>query len=282
MADNSWDTYTPDAPRRGRAWGKVFAVLGGIVLVVTVLVSALGIAANKSRVSAWPLVKKLANRLQTDQGAKELYGKNPSLVNSYPTEEAFVDRVREFREGLKLPENPPNEGPDEFRVFSSPFDLRVRVKGEGGAWMEVGVDLGGPFRPAPAGEGIFRLNFGKDMRELRRQTQMAMERQSARSWGRFVEVARTLAKEGGLEELSRGSPGLRTVPADRGAFAILARQRREALLAIPEASMARGPSNIRSRNTPFSRSVEVEATLKDGGKLKALWKSDALEIVELR
>lgn len=281
MADNSWDSYTADAPR-GRIGGKLLAALAGIIIVVTVLATGLGVAAKKNRGSAWPLVLNVAGRLQTDDQARELFRRNPALTNTYSTEEAFLDRVHEFRDGLKFPETAPGEGPNAFRVFPSPFDLRIRAKGAGECWMEVEVEFGGPFRPATVGEGISRLNLYKDLPGLRRQTQQAAERRSAQSWERFVKVARTLAKESGPADLRPGSPKLRTVPTDEASFTALARQRRSALLGVPEDPAAHGPHRIRSHHGPFSRTVEIEATLPDGGKLKALWKSEILVAVELR
>ncbi len=168
MADSSWDTYTPDAPRRP-AWGWVLGALGGAILIGAVLVAGLAAVARGSRSGAWPLVQNVVTRLRTDDRALDLYRRNPALAERYATEADFLARVREFRDGLRLAESEPAPGP-EFRVSSSPFDVRVRHRAAGGTWIEVGMAFGGPFRPAPPGEGLVRLNLAKDPKDLRRRS----------------------------------------------------------------------------------------------------------------
>lgn len=273
MADGSWDTYTPDAPRR-RAWGWVLGAVGGAVLIAAVLVAGLAAVAGHSRSGAWPLVQNVATRLRTDDRARDLYRRNPALAESYPSEADFLDRVRAFRGGLRLADTAPAAGP-EYRVSSSPFEVRVRHRTAGGTWLEVAVAFGGPFRPTPAGEGIFRLNLAQDAKDLRRRA-VDRELRTGKDWARFAELGRTLGRGDGLAaEVLR-------VPADAAAFAALAHQRQAALSALQPQERAAHGSNIRIQDGPFGRSVAVEATLEDGGLLKAAWKGDTLVRVELR
>lgn len=273
MADGSWDTYTPDAPRR-RAWGWVFGAVGGALLIAAILIAGLAAVAGNSRAGAWPLVQNVATRLRTDDGALDLYRRNPALKDGYPSEADFLARVREHREGLKLADTAPAEGA-EYRVRSSPFNVRVRHRAAGGTWLEVAVAFGGPFRPAPSGEGIFRLSLGRDPKDLRRRV-ANQDPRSEQDWARFAELGQALGRDGGL------APGVRTVPNDSAAFAALVRQRRAALAALqPEARAAHG-SSIRIQDGPFGRSVTVEAALGGDGLLKAAWKDGTLVQVELR
>lgn len=272
MADSSWDTYTADPPHR-RIGGKLLTAAGVAIGLVVLVAALLAVAAGAARSRAWPLARGVAARLQSDDQARELFRRNPALADGYGSEEAFVERVREHREGLMLPASQPSQGP-EFRVMSSPFEIRVRLKGEGGTWMEVVADLGGPFRPA--GEGIRRLNLAKDPRDLRRQAQLAQDRRFAGDWERFVRVCASLAAEGGPEALRRDAAGLQTVPVDAGDFAAKARQRRLELLAIPADRRALGAARVRIHSGPFSRTVEIEAPFPEGGGIRARWRQDQL------
>lgn len=273
MADGSWDTYTPDAPRR-RAWGWVLGAVGTVALVAAVLAAGLAAVEGNSRAGAWPLLQNVAARLRTDDGALDLYRRNPALAESYASEADFLARVREHRDGLKLADTAPAEGA-AYRVRSSPFDVRVRHLAAGGIWLEVAVAFGGPFRPAPAGEGIFRLNLARDPKDLRRRA-ASQEQPTGKDWARFVELGRALGRDQGL-----GS-AVRTIPTDAAAFAALVRQRRTALSTLQTEERTASGSSIRIQDGPFGRSVEVQAALEDGGLLKAAWKGETLVRVELR
>ena len=278
MPDSSWDNYTPDSPR-WRIGGRLLTGLGIGILLLVLFVSTLALVARNTRSNAWPLLMHVTSQLATDERARDLYRHNPALATTYPTEEAFLDRVREHREGLKLAAAEPAPGPGH-RVGSGPFGLRVRHHCEAGTWMEVGVEFSAPFRPVAAGEGIYRLNLAKEARDLRRLAQAAVERRSAQEWKRFVETCQGLVKNGGPESLKREFPTLRTVPADDAAFAALVQRRRDGLLALDP--QVQGAFNRRSHRGPFSQTLEIDAGLSDGGSIRIAWKSDAVVAVELR
>jgi hypothetical protein len=253
----------------------VLAAAGIAVGLIVLVAAMLAVAAGTTRSRAWPFARSVAVRLKTDEQARDLFRRNPALADSYSSEEKFIERVREHREGLMLPESEPPQGP-EFKIMSSPFEIRIRLKGEGGTWMEVVADLGGPFRPAPAGEGIRRLNLAKDPRDLRRQVQLASGRGVSGDWERFVRVCASLAAEGGPEALRRDVAGLQTVPVDAAAFEAMARQRRKELLAIPADRQAMGSARVRIHSGPFSRTVEIEAPFQEGGGIRAQWRQEKL------
>lgn len=280
MPDSSWDTYTPDSSR-WRIGGKLLTGLGIGILLLVLLVSTLAMVARNTRSKAWPLVNHVVTRLGTDEQARDLYRRNPALATSYATEEAFLERVRQHREGLKIADAEPAAGP-EYRVASGPFGLRVRHRCDAGTWVEVGVEFGGPFRPAPTGEGISRLNLAKEARDLRRQAQAVADQRSAKDWKRFVETCRIIAGDGGSDRLKRESPALKTVPADAAVFTALLQRRRDGLLALPDDPKAQGPHSKRVHRGPFLQSMEIEAGLTGGGSIRIAWRSDTLATVELR
>lgn len=279
MADSSWNTYTPDAPQR-RAWGRVLAGAGVVAALVLLFGILLGTAVRHSRASVWPTVKHVVDRLQTDDRARELYRANPALANTYPDEEAFLACVREFRPGLNLPDEAPREGPD-YRVRSDPFDFRVRLKTASGNWLEVVVESGGPFKVGREGEGLVMVNLAKEPRDLRRMAKEAAKRRSDQARRRFQELALTLAKDGGHHELTRNSPQLRFQPGDVGTFATVAAKHRAALLALADEAGGLPSVQTRIHRGPITSSLEIEATLADGGRLKARWEGELLVKVEL-
>jgi hypothetical protein len=278
VADSSWNTYTPDAPRR-RAWGAVLTGLGVLAALALFFGTFMAMTDRQSQASAWPTVKQVVDRLQSDDRSRELYRANPALANTYPNEDAFLACVREFRPGLHLPDAAPPKGPD-YRVRSDIFDFSVRIKSPSGIWLEVVVE-GGPFGVGRQGEGLVMVNLGKEIKDLRRTVREAAERRSAQAWLRFRALAQTLARDGSFQELARTSPQLSLQPGDAGAFAGLAAKRRTALLALPEQAKGLPSVRTRVRQGPFTRTVEIEAALADGGRLKARWKGNQLVKVEL-
>lgn len=276
MADSSWDTYTPVAPQR-RAGGRVLAALATAALLIILLGTFLFVLARGSRRRAWPLVRAVAAQLQTDAGSRELYRSSPALEGAYADEEAFLGRVRDVREGLRFPEAEPAPGP-EYRVSSSPFYLRIRVKGEGEAWMDLGMAYGGPF----SSHGIEALWLAKDGRVLRRFQREAGDLRRARAWARFAELAHRIATPEGLQALRQEAPALRSIPGEAVAFAEVAGRRREALLALRKEVAESTKFSLKMHSGPLGRWTEVSADLQDGGALRVRWKSELLEEIELR
>ncbi|MBI4913441.1 MAG: hypothetical protein HY823_11935 [Acidobacteria bacterium] len=282
MSDSSWDTYTPQRPARAW-WGPL--VLGAGVLALAVLLFGAGLVFSMRNMhgASWVLVQDLATRLRTEDRARQLYRANPALAEAYGSEEAFLARVRELREGFRPPPQAPREGPD-YRVQASPWRLWVRVKAPGGTWLDAVVDHGGPFGQA-RGEGLVRLILARDPEELRSlaKTQVAAIRaaRDSAAWRRFSEAARTLADPGGLERLRQGSGEFQTVPSDPEAFRRILEQRRMALQALPEDPGRVSGRSSRSQRGPFRHAWEGQVSLPQGGLFRARWVNDRLVLVAL-
>ena len=280
MPDSSWDTYTPE-PRRWRFGGRLLLAVGVIALALATLIAAMVSFARRNHGSAWRIARAVVERLRTDEGARELYRANPVLADAYPTEEAFLEPVRALRGGLRLPEREPAEG-REYRVSTSPFDLGVQVKGEGGTWMALRWEPAGPFREDASGEGIRRLTLAPEASEVRRIEQDQRKLRREHHWARFASTARILAGEDGLRQLQAGGARLRTEPSDPAAFAALLRRRSAALRELPADSVRAKDLAVHSRRNPFRSKLEVSATLADGGFLRLTWNPQDLAEIELR
>jgi len=140
MVDSSWENQAP-APRSsgGFAWGKVLMGCGlaaalGIGALVVRGIAVANQKMNDPRVreelgrSLWPMVKELAEDLQTDDGARSLYVRNRGLRERFPTEEAFLAAARTWRLSLAtLPPGPDAPGAFETRVSFQGMRLLVRL-----------------------------------------------------------------------------------------------------------------------------------------------------------
>ena len=166
MSDSSWNTYTPPKPS-SRLWvwlGGCGTVLVSMVLVILALVGW----EKQMRTQAWPLARTLVARLATEEGALDLYRKNPALRDTYATEDLFLETVRRYRPGLQLPEQEPPQSRRTLSSRAGPHDLQVFVRGEGGSWMEFIVLRGSSLGMNPQGEGLARLVFADSLKGLDR------------------------------------------------------------------------------------------------------------------
>jgi len=276
MHDASWNTFTPSAPSRFPGWLKVLA---GIAVVVALLIAALVTYQQAARRQAWPLARTIVARLATDEGARDLYAKNPDLRDGYPTEQAFLDTVRPLRPGLTLPEQEPRRDRRGFISFVGPNQARIRVRGEGGTWMDLTVRRRGLFGPGPRGEGISSLLLADSREGLIAQVRRLRDAEFDQLWRRFRDTAVTLGTEAGARSLL-DRPGLSHTPADLGAFLAL-RQARQAALAAPPATFAEAHTRVSIHGGPFGREVRMTCPLAGGGSLGLTWKNDQLTAMEL-
>lgn len=271
MPDPSWNTYTPAAPSRLPGWLKVLA---GLAVVAALLVAVLVTTQAARRRQAWPLARAVAARLATDEGARDLYGKNPDLHGFYPTEQAFLEAVRPLRAGLVLPEQEPGRGRRDSILQVGPGVARIRVRGEGGTWIDLTVRGRGGFGPPPHGEGISRLLLADSQEGLRGQLRRVREAEFEPLWQRFRETAAALATEPGARALL-GRPSLSRTPGDATAFLALRVTRQASLAALP-ATRTEAHARLSIRSGPFHRDVRMTCPLPGGGSLSLAWRDDQL------
>lgn len=275
MPDSSWNTYTPSAPSRFPGWLKVFL---GLAAAGALLVTALVGYQMAARRQAWPLARAIAARLATDEGTRDLYRKNPDLARLYPTETDLLDRVRPLRAGLALPAQEPRER-RVFSAFMGPSQARVRVRGEGGTWLEFTVRKPSLLGPAPKGEGLAWLLLAPSRTSLMDEARRLREAEYAPRWQRFRQAAGQLASDEGAHDLI-GTAGLACTPSAPEAFAALRQRRAEGLRTLPEAP-AEAHVRIRQHRGPFHQELRMACELAGGGRLALTWTDDRLSAVEL-
>ncbi|WP_257305068.1 hypothetical protein [Geothrix campi] len=129
----------------------------GILAIPIVLVLFLFGQSKTVEAQAWPVIRRVALRLQTDAEAGRLYRANPALARRYPTEEAFLEQVRAFRpQFASLPD--PRPKADRYECHAGPNGFRASVQGSGGTWITLEVRQDILLEKVP-GEGLLRLEF---------------------------------------------------------------------------------------------------------------------------
>ncbi|WP_257310129.1 hypothetical protein [Geothrix fuzhouensis] len=171
MASGDWSGEATQPSGQGASLGLQVAL--GILAIPIVLVLFLFGQSKTVEAQAWPVIHRVALGLQTDAGVERLYRANPALASRYPTEEAFLERVRAYRpQFANLPGLPPKTG--RYECHAGPNGFRASVQGSGGSWaiFEVRQDI--LFEKVP-GEGLLRLEFsptreanGHERRALRK------------------------------------------------------------------------------------------------------------------
>lgn len=276
MRDASWNTYTPEVPTRFPGWMKGLALAA---MLAAVLITVLAGYQQAARRQAWPLAQAVTRRLATDEGTLDLYRKNPALQDTYPTEQAFLGTVQSLRAGLTLPEQEPLRESRGFQTQTGPARIRIRLRGEGGTWMDLVVARRSAFGSVPRGEGILSLRLAGTREGLRAQLDQEREARSERQWQRFRGAAAPLATEDGAR-LLLASPGLAHLPADPAAFLALRQTRQAGLAALP-ATFAEAQARLVIHGGPFGREVRMACPLPGGGRLALTWKNDRLTGLEL-
>lgn len=280
MADSSWNT---PAPVRGRRRFRASWLLVPLALAagVAVLVFALVGRATGLRRQAWPLIQAVNARLATDDGARDLFRKNPLCAAGYDSEEAFVEAARAWRaKGSGLPDQEPRGDRRGYTVDSDPFELDVAIQGTGGAWMRARFATGPATEGQEAGEGLVRLVFADSYPGLQDAVLQARRHVRAREWEEFRRLTSALATDEGARELLRTSPGLaRNWPSEE-AFLQEVRGWRPHLAAIParpdEGEKGDGVQVGFSRHSsPLGSSVEIRLD-HPGGRWQALWRDGVL------
>lgn len=283
MADNSWNTPAPARAtgRRSRRLLSWLVVPLALAAGAAILVFALVGRATGLRRQAWPLIQAVHARLATDEGARDLFRKNPACAAGYETEEAFVEAARTWRtKGGGLPAQEPQEDRRDYFVNSDPFELSIGIRGSGGGWMRARFATG-PAAGKDAGEGLMQLLFADSAKGLQEAARDTRRQVRARQYEAFREVAQSLATDEGARELLRREALLRKGWPSEEAFLQDVRAWRPHLAALPlelRDAEKGGPvqASFRRNHSPLGdrRTLEVA---HPAGRWKATWRDGALE-----
>ena len=283
MPDNSWDNG--GVTRRGshKPWLKWMLVGIGLAIGIPLLMTAtIGGLALRHRAEVWPVVRTVHARLQTDEGARDLYEKNPALANVYLNDQDFLDTVRIWRSKVgDLPAQEPPEGPS-YSPDADPGRAAASIQGSGGAWMMVDI-RGGRLAGPTEGEGITRIFFGEDKKALRDARKKAGAFKTQREWEGFRKLMLECGEDSTAAALYRREPGLHARYPSEAAFLESMKALRPALAKLP----ARMPDDrhefrINNFHSPFSHSRVLTFSDSEGQELVVTWRSDRLTDLELR
>jgi hypothetical protein len=283
MRDTSWDNGGAVRRAASRPWLK-WTLIGAVILVgIPLLMTAtIGGLALRHRAQLWPLVRAIHARLQTDEGAKDLYAKNPALANAYANDQDFLETVRTWRAKVgDLPVQEPPEGP-AYSPDADPGEAAASIQGSGGAWMRVdirGGTLAGPIQ----GEGIVRIFFGEDKKALRAARKNANAFKKQRDWDGFRKLMLQCGSDTEASALYRREPGLHTHFPNESTFLESMKALRPALANLPEKPLeGTHEFSIHNFHSPFTHSRVMTLAGNDGQALVATWKGDQLSNLELR
>lgn len=280
MAESSWNTSAPAKPRRRGfpAWllvPVVFIVAGGAI-AFTLAGRATGL-----RRQAWPLIQAVHQRLATDEGARDIFRKNPVCAEGYGSEEAFVETVRTWRAKVgPLPASEPGESMHAYDVNSDPFELTVACRGQGGGWLRARFVTGPATGGREVGEGLSQLVFGDSLRDLLGSARTARRQSRTRQWGEFRVLLMRLGADDTALALYRAEPALRQRWATEQAFLDETRGWRPALAALPEAipDSEQTPGvrvEFRQSHSPFGQRRAIRFQHM-GGAWKVSWRDGVL------
>ncbi|MBS1766073.1 MAG: hypothetical protein JST05_01530 [Acidobacteria bacterium] len=264
--------------------------IGGIAALGVLLVLSLVLRVQQNDSKAWPIAHAVIERLATEQGARDLYAKNPRLGDSYATADAFVAAMAAQRGAFgALPARRPDGG--AFQVESDPESLRVYAKGDGGGWMQLEVERsdGSAEGHAAIGEGITYLGFAKDEAGLETLRKSLREVRDEARWGRFRSVEQALLTDEGVRALLQSNPDFAKEDAAKAAFLKQAQDWRPRLAAAPPPETWKGAVDseeemvsMQRRSDPFGTRLTIGWRLKDKGAwLRVEWKDDRLHNISL-
>lgn len=258
--------------------------LGGAAALVGVIGLSVFLRVQENESKAWPITSAVVTRLSTDEGAKDLYTKNPRLAEDYPAVDAFVATVAAQRAAFGALAS---RQPDSFHSESDPSDLSIVAKGTGGAWMELHVERsdGSAAGHAAIGEGITFLGFGTTEAALDETRKNLRSAYHEARWAEFRAVEQALLTDAGVNGLLQAHPDLAADDAARAAFLQQAQVWRPRLAVHPppatwkEAVDADAKDEMVSmvrRSNPLGDHLEVGWRLKDQTWLRATWDNGRL------
>jgi hypothetical protein len=230
---------------------------------------------------AWPIIRKITQRIQTDAGALDLYRANPELGAKYGSEDAFLETVRNYRSQFSaLPERPPKEAED-YRCFPTPSSFRAGLKGKDGGWLRIFVQ-GHSYFNQVRGEGLHRLDFAPTREAIEEEDRSRRRARAQADWKRFREMAAQLATEEGSRRLWRSEPSLAKGFENEDAFLQEVRNLRPFLETPPESITLAGPRlRRRVHRTPLGEDRRLTYAFA-GGTLTLVWREDRLTEVQFK
>ncbi|HJW32200.1 MAG TPA: hypothetical protein VJ505_02430 [Holophagaceae bacterium] len=162
-------------------------------------------AVAAQRAQAWGITRSVAQRLQTEEGARQLYRLNPELQARTPSVEAFLGEVRAHRAAFQaLPALPPGEG---YVCLPRLTSFTAQLKGADGTWLELEVQ-GPSLLDQARGEGLHRLHFASRREALDRASEAEASALNAAHWKRYQAVLAELDSPEGTRALWHREPGL--------------------------------------------------------------------------
>lgn len=277
MSSSHWSTESPATTQKGTPlWMKVALGIAALPFVLGMLIYA---RVQDIKARTWPAILQVSRRLQTDTEARRLYQANPALARGYASEDAFLERVKEYRDQFAaLPELPPKER-GLYESFSSPMGFFASVKGSGQAWVAIEVSRSSLLRQT-LGEGLMRLDFSttKEPNGLERRALRKARLES--DWKRYKEICAQLGTDEGTKALWAQEPGLKTAFPNEAALLRFAADTRVHLRAYPEPeawSMVR--LQHQERRTPFGDSMRFAYPFPKG-TLIAVWSDGKLSSLQ--
>jgi hypothetical protein len=252
---------------------------GALIGIPLIMGLAFGGLALSHRARLWPAVRQVHARLQTDEGARDLFKKNPSLMEAYGTEQDFLETVHAWRGKVGgLPVQEPAEGP-AYDLSLDPSGAEIRLEGQGGAWMRLELQ-GGTFAEPGVGEGLVRLLFAENEKGLEKAAVRLAEGRELRSRAEFREVIQQCSEESTARALYRQEPGLQAAYRSESAFLEHLRPMRASMAAFL-AKPGVDPDHFHYQRTtsPVGR-YKVYTFDQDAGELTARWENDRLSAIE--
>ena len=274
MVDSSWDGVGASS-RDWRLPTWVRWILVAALLPVG-LALLLGTGALSNRRKAWPLLRAVAQRLQTDAGGRELYMANPAMAALYGAEEDFLALVRPLRPALAaLPPLEPQVARGSYRVGANPGGLDCAVRLDQGSWFGIVLEAGNPF--GPGRQELVQVLLAPTPEGLRILARKPAEAALVGRWAEFRAVAESLQTDGATHRLLETFPDLRAGFPDPEALLAQARRWRKLNISLPTTrAEARGRIRMSTRQV-FARRTETLSYRTEAGEgLSLTWREGRL------
>jgi len=279
VATSDWSNQAQATPSQGASpWVKGVLIFLAIPVVLWLVLFA---RMKTIQVRAWPVIRQVCQRLQTDAAARQLFQANPALAEAYRSEEVFLERVQAYRSQFaNLSEHQPPEG-EHFECFATPVGFFASIQGTGSAWAILEVQRSTPFRSV-SGEGLLRLEFSPT-REDRDSERRALRKAKAEAaWKRYREIYEQLGTEEGTRALWQREPGLRPTFPDEGTLVRFMAATRPHLQVLPE-SMGQAKVHLRRQalGGPTSEVVRLSYPFPEG-TFTLVWTAGRLSGLEFQ
>ncbi|HJV21580.1 MAG TPA: hypothetical protein VJ570_02735 [Holophagaceae bacterium] len=230
-------------------------------------------AREAQRLRAWGVTRQVIHRLQTEAGARELFGRNPELGARFGSEAAFLQAVGAHRGAF--PEAPEAAPDGTYRCQPGLTAFVAQVQGTDGSWLELEVQ-GPSLLDQVRGEGLHGLRFAPDREGLRHPSAAEADAEGERDWTRFLAVVDQLGTSEGTRRLWEGEPGLRTTYPRSGDLEAWAEPQRLLLRGIPRGSWARRvKASHGTQRGPEGETIHVDFPM-GLRKLRMAWREGRL------